>query len=141
VCDVDCWVEAGYVLPLNAGGKSRSRSPITPVGRFQRISRLDDIPHLWIALCDNMSSVGARLERPEFVSVLNREIPYHQPYHTVRPGIIGWVRIRCKHGNSVEGAREKLWSDMFYMKNMSVGLDLLTFFQRIKVIPWSRETE
>ena len=110
---------------------------ITPVGRFLRMSRLDEIPQLWNVLRGDMSLVGPRPERPEFVDVLSREIPYYQLRHTVRPGITGWAQIRYKYGSSVEDAREKLRYDLFYIKNMSAGLDLLVFFQTIKVILWS----
>ena len=88
-----------------------------------------------------MSLGSPRLERPEFVGVLNREIPYHQPHHTVRPGFIGRVRIRYKYGSSVEYAREKLRNDLFYIKNMLARLDLLGSFQAIKVILCPRGAE
>jgi lipopolysaccharide/colanic/teichoic acid biosynthesis glycosyltransferase len=85
-----------------------------------------------------MSLVGPRPERPEFTEFLSREIPYYQLRHTVRPGITGWAQIRYKYGNSLEDAREKLRYDLFYIKNMSVGLDFLVFFQTIKVILFSQ---
>ena len=107
---------------------------ITPVGRFLRISRLDEIPQLWNVLKGDMSLVGPRPERPEFVEWLNQEIPYYQLRQTVRPGITGWAQIRYKYGSSLEDAREKLRYDLFYIKNMSPGLDFLVFFQTIKTI-------
>ena len=111
---------------------------ITPVGTFLRMMRLDEIPQLWNVLRGDMSLVGPRPERPEFVSDLRLEIPYYDLRHTVRPGITGWAQVRHKYGNSVEDAREKLRYDLFYIKNMSMGLDLLVFFQTIKVILWAR---
>ncbi len=81
-----------------------------------------------------MSMVGPRPERPEFVEQLSREIPYYKLRHTVRPGITGWAQIRYKYGSSVEDSKEKLRYDLFYIKNMSLGLDLLTFFSTIKII-------
>jgi len=111
---------------------------ITPVGRFLRLSRLDEIPQLWNVLRGDMSLVGPRPERPEFVDILSREIPYYQLRHTVRPGITGWAQIRYKYGSSIEDAKEKLRYDLFYIKNMSIGLDLLVFVQTIKVILWSQ---
>jgi sugar transferase (PEP-CTERM system associated) len=107
---------------------------ITPVGRFLRISRLDEIPQLWNVLRGDMSLVGPRPERPEFAEWLSREIPHYHLRHTVRPGITGWAQIRFKYGNSVEDATEKLRYDLFYIKNMSPGLDFLIFFQTIKII-------
>ena len=72
-----------------------------------------------------MSLVGPRPERPEFVETLNEEIPYYHLRHTIRPGITGWAQIRYKYGSSIEDAKEKLRYDLFYIKNMSAGLDLL----------------
>jgi sugar transferase (PEP-CTERM system associated) len=111
---------------------------ITPVGRFLRVSRLDEIPQLWNVLRGDMSLVGPRPERPEFVDALRQEIPYYDLRHTTRPGITGWAQIRYKYGSSVEDAREKLRYDLFYIKNMSLGLDLLVFLQTIKVILWAK---
>jgi sugar transferase (PEP-CTERM system associated) len=111
---------------------------ITRVGAFMRMTRLDEIPQLWNVLRGDMSLVGPRPERPEFVSALRQEIPCYDLRHTIRPGITGWAQVRHKYGSSVEDAREKLRYDLFYIKNMSVGLDLLVFFQTIKVILWAR---
>jgi sugar transferase (PEP-CTERM system associated) len=111
---------------------------ITLVGRFLRMSRLDEIPQLWNVLRGHMSLVGPRPERPEFVEALIQEIPYYDLRHTIRPGITGWAQIRHKYGSSVEDAREKLRYDLFYIKNMSLGLDLLVFLQTIKVILWAK---
>jgi len=107
---------------------------ITPVGKFLRKSRMDEIPQLWNVLKGEMSIVGPRPERPEFVEELSREIPFYQLRHTVRPGISGWAQIRYKYGNSVEDAKEKLRYDLYYVKNMSMGLDLLICFSTIKII-------
>lgn len=111
---------------------------ITRVGKFLRMLRLDEIPQLWNVLKGDMSLVGPRPERPEFTELLSREIPYYQLRHTVRPGITGWAQIRYKYASSLEDAKEKLRYDLFYIKNMSVGLDLLVFFQTIKVILFSQ---
>jgi len=107
---------------------------ITGVGKVLRLSRMDEIPQLWNVLRGDMSLVGPRPERPEFVDRLSKEIPYYYLRHTVRPGITGWAQIRYKYGNSVEDAKEKLRYDLFYIKNMSAGLDVLVFFQTIKII-------
>lgn len=107
---------------------------ITGVGRFLRHSRIDEIPQLWNVLKGDMCLVGPRPERPEFVDELSREIPYYGLRHTIRPGITGWAQIRYKYGSSIDDAKEKLRYDLFYIKNGSAGLDLLIFFNTIKVI-------
>jgi sugar transferase (PEP-CTERM system associated) len=107
---------------------------ITRVGRFLRFSRLDEIPQLWNVLKGDMSFVGPRPERPEFVECLSKKIPYYSARHAVRPGITGWAQIRYKYGNTIEDAKEKLQYDLYYIKNVSVGLDLLIMFRTIKIV-------
>jgi lipopolysaccharide/colanic/teichoic acid biosynthesis glycosyltransferase len=68
------------------------------------------------------------------VNMLSKEIPYYHLRHTIRPGITGWAQIRYKYGNSIDDAREKLRYDLFYIKNMSAGLDVLVFVQTIRTI-------
>ena len=107
---------------------------ITTVGRFLRTTRLDEIPQLWNVLKGDMSLIGPRPERPEFIEWLKQEIPYYNLRHAVRPGITGWAQIRYKYGSSIEDAKEKLRYDLFYIKNMSPGLDALIFFSTVKTI-------
>jgi len=107
---------------------------VTTVGRFLRLSRLDEIPQLWNVLVGDMSLVGPRPERPEFVERLRRDIPFYDLRHTIPPGITGWAQINYKYGASVEDAKEKLCYDLFYIKNMAPGLDLLIYFRTIKII-------
>jgi sugar transferase (PEP-CTERM system associated) len=107
---------------------------ITRVGKFLRSSRLDEIPQLWCVLKGDMHFVGPRPERPEFVEWLSKEIPYYGVRHVVRPGITGWAQVQYKYGNTVEDAREKLQYDLFYIKNASIGLDVLIMFQTIKIV-------
>jgi sugar transferase (PEP-CTERM system associated) len=107
---------------------------ITSVGRFLRQSRMDEIPQLWNVLRGDMSLVGPRPERPEFVTALNKEIPYYHLRQTIRPGITGWAQVRYKYGSSIEDSKEKLRYDLFYIKNMSAGLDLLILLHTFKVI-------
>jgi lipopolysaccharide/colanic/teichoic acid biosynthesis glycosyltransferase len=107
---------------------------ITRVGRFLRKTRMDEIPQLLNVLRGDMSLVGPRPERPEFVAALNQEIPYYHLRHSVRPGITGWAQILYKYGSSVEDAKEKLRYDLYYTKNMSAGLDLLIILSTIKII-------
>jgi len=107
---------------------------ITRVGKVLRVTRLDEIPQLWCVLKGDMHFVGPRPERPEFVEWLAKEIPYYGVRHVVRPGITGWAQVQYKYGNTLEDAREKLQYDLFYIKNASVGLDLLILFQTIKIV-------
>ena len=107
---------------------------ITRVGKFLRSSRLDEIPQLWCVLKGDMHFVGPRPERPEFVDWLSTEIPYYGVRHVVRPGITGWAQVQYKYGNTQEDAREKLQYDLFYIKNASLGLDLLIIFQTVKIV-------
>lgn len=107
---------------------------ITRVGKFLRSSRLDEIPQLWCVLKGDMQFVGPRPERPEFVEWLSAAIPFYGVRHVVRPGITGWAQVQYKYGNTLEDAREKLQYDLFYIKNASVGLDMLIMFQTIKIV-------
>lgn len=107
---------------------------ITRVGKFLRSSRLDEIPQLWCVLKGDMNFVGPRPERPEFVAWLSQEIPYYGVRHVVRPGITGWAQVQYKYGNTLEDAREKLQYDLFFIKNASLGLDLLIWFQTVKIV-------
>jgi len=107
---------------------------ITHVGKFLRDTRLDEIPQLWCILKGDMALVGPRPERPEFVEWLAGEIPYYNIRHMVRPGITGWAQIRYKYGNSLQDAKEKLQYDLFYLKNASIGLDILIMFHTIKIV-------
>ncbi|MGH9404129.1 MAG: TIGR03013 family XrtA/PEP-CTERM system glycosyltransferase [Terriglobia bacterium] len=107
---------------------------ITHVGKFLRKVRLDEIPQMWNVLKGEMGFIGPRPERPEFVSQLIEQIPYYNLRHIVRPGITGWAQIRYKYGNTIEDARQKLQYDLFYIKNLSIGLDFWVLVQTLKVI-------
>jgi sugar transferase (PEP-CTERM system associated) len=107
---------------------------ITRVGKFLRSSRLDEIPQLWCVLKGDMAFVGPRPERPEFVQTLTQSIPYYPVRHVVRPGITGWAQVRYKYGNTVEDSKEKLQYDLYYIKNASLGLDMMIMFQTIKIV-------
>ncbi|MBV9483064.1 MAG: TIGR03013 family PEP-CTERM/XrtA system glycosyltransferase [Acidobacteria bacterium] len=111
---------------------------VTKVGKFLRTSRLDEIPQLWNVLRGDMGFIGPRPERPEFVEWLTKEIPYYGVRHVIRPGVTGWAQVRYKYGNTVEDAKEKLQYDLFYIKNMSLGLDLLIIFDTIKIVVLGR---
>jgi sugar transferase (PEP-CTERM system associated) len=107
---------------------------VTRVGKILRTSRLDEIPQMWCVLKGDMAFVGPRPERPEFIERLIEEIPYYGVRHMVRPGITGWAQIKYKYGSTVEDSREKLQYDLFYIKNHSIGLDLLIMFLTIKTV-------
>lgn len=107
---------------------------ITKVGKFLRTTRLDELPQLWCVLKGDMSFVGPRPERPEFVEMLAQELPYYRVRNAVRPGITGWAQVKYKYGNTVADAKEKLQYDLYYIKNMSPGLDLMIMFQTVKIV-------
>ena len=107
---------------------------ITRVGRFLRHARLDEIPQLWNVLRGDMSIVGPRPERPEFVESLAREIPFYGQRHTVKPGLTGWAQVSYTYGGSVDGTMEKLQYDLFYIKNLSLPLDLFVMFCTAKIV-------
>ncbi len=107
---------------------------VTPVGRFLRRTRLDELPQLWNVLRGDMSLVGPRPERPEFVEQLRRQIPFYGQRHIVRPGLTGWAQVRYTYGSSVEDALEKLQYDLFYIKNLSLALDLFIIFSTVKTV-------
>jgi exopolysaccharide biosynthesis polyprenyl glycosylphosphotransferase len=107
---------------------------ITAVGRFLRRTRLDELPQLWNIVLGDMSFVGPRPERPEFVSQLTQEIPYYGQRHVVRPGLTGWAQVRYTYGASVEDALMKLQYDLFYIKNQSLPFDLSILFTTIKTV-------
>jgi sugar transferase (PEP-CTERM system associated) len=107
---------------------------VTPLGRFMRTTRLDEIPQLWNVLRGDMAFVGPRPERPEFVQWLTSEIPYYELRHIIRPGITGWAQVRYQYGASLEETKRKLEYDLYYIKHLSVGLDLLIIFETVKTI-------
>jgi sugar transferase (PEP-CTERM system associated) len=107
---------------------------VTSVGRFLRRTRLDEVPQLWNVLCGDMSFVGPRPERPEFVADLSKEIPYYGQRHAVRPGVTGWAQVRHRYASSVEGSVEKLQYDLFYIKHMSIAFDLFILLETVKTV-------
>jgi sugar transferase (PEP-CTERM system associated) len=107
---------------------------VTPIGRFLRRSRLDEIPQLWNVLRGDMSLVGPRPERPEFVAKLTEQIPFYGLRHVVRPGLTGWAQVRYTYGATVEDALEKLQYDLFYIKNLTLAFDGFIAFSTIKTV-------
>ena len=113
---------------------------ITPVGRFLRRTRLDELPQFWNVLRGDMSLVGPRPERPEFISDLTRKIPFYGQRHVVKPGLTGWAQVRYSYGASVDDSFQKLQYDLFYVKNLSIGLDLFIIFKTIQTVVLQRGT-
>ncbi len=111
---------------------------ITRVGGILRKTRLDEIPQLFNVLKGDMSFVGPRPERPEFVEKLNEKIPYYAKRHFMKPGVTGWAQVCYPYGASEEDALEKLRYDLFYIKNYSLMLDFLIIFETIKVVLYGR---
>jgi len=107
---------------------------VTRVGRFIRKVRIDELPQLWNVLRGDMSFVGPRPERPQFVAELARRIPYYSLRHRVNPGITGWAQVRYPYGASDRDAKEKLQYDLYYIKNYSLFLDLTILLQTVQVI-------
>jgi len=107
---------------------------ITWVGRWLRRLRIDEFPQLWNVLRGDMTVVGPRPERPEFVQVLAERIPYYRQRHSVKPGITGWAQIHHPYGDSLEDAIVKLEYDLYYIKRISLSLDLYIMFQTLKII-------
>ena len=109
---------------------------VTLLGRILRRFRVDELPQLWNVLKGDMSFIGPRPERPEFVRQLVAEIPYYNYRHIVKPGISGWAQINFPYGATIKDAKEKLNYDLYYIKNYSLALDFLVLMQTARVILW-----
>ena len=118
--------------PVWAAGRSDPR--VTRIGRWLRRTRLDEVPQLWNVLRGDMSLVGPRPERPEFVEQLSQEYPYFRLRSSVRPGLTGWAQVRHGYVNDLEGAQEKLALDLFYMKYQSFALDLWIVWKTVRTV-------
>jgi sugar transferase (PEP-CTERM system associated) len=109
---------------------------ITRIGRFIRKVRIDELPQTWTVLKGEMSFVGPRPERPQFVEQLEQQLPFYAERHMVKPGITGWAQINYPYGASIEDARHKLEYDLYYAKNYSPFLDMLILLQTLRVVLW-----
>ncbi len=109
---------------------------VTRLGRFIRKVRIDELPQAWAVLKGEMSFVGPRPERPEFVADLEEKLPYYAERHMVKPGITGWAQINYPYGASIEDSRHKLEYDLYYAKNYTPFLDLLILLQTLRVVLW-----
>jgi sugar transferase (PEP-CTERM system associated) len=109
---------------------------VTRVGRFIRKTRLDELPQLWNVLVGEMSMVGPRPERPEFIDALEKQIPFFRQRLCVKPGVTGHAQVRCRYGASAEDALEKLQYDLYYMKSFSIWFDISILIDTVKVVLW-----
>ncbi len=113
---------------------SKNDSRITRVGKLIRKGRLDELPQLYNVLYGDMSFVGPRPERPEFVEKLAKAVPYYEERHRVKPGLTGWAQVCYAYGDTVGDSVEKLQYDLYYVKNYSLLLDLLILLQTAEVV-------
>lgn len=117
-------------------GKNDNR--VTRVGNFLRNTRVDELPQVLNVLGGQMSIVGPRPERPEFVSKLQENIPYYSERHVVKPGVTGWAQLKYSYGASEEDAIEKLQYDLYYIKNQTLLLDILVILQTVEIVLWGK---
>ena len=124
--------------PGQAIWAARDDPRVTRVGSFMRKSRIDELPQLVNVLRGDMSFVGPRPERPEFVQKLEHTIPYYRERHSVKPGITGWAQLCYPYGSSEKDALEKLQYDLYYVKNRSLLFDLAILVQTVEVVLWGK---
>jgi sugar transferase (PEP-CTERM system associated) len=113
---------------------SANDNRVTILGAFLRKTRLDEIPQLYNVLKGDMSLVGPRPERPEFVLDLEKSIPYYRERHRVKPGLTGWAQLRYQYGSTLEDAKQKLQYDLYYVKNMNLFLDVVVLLETVEVV-------
>ncbi|QNK03616.1 TIGR03013 family PEP-CTERM/XrtA system glycosyltransferase [Dyella telluris] len=117
---------------------SKNDDRVTHVGRISRKLRIDELPQLWNVLKGDMSIVGPRPERPQFVADLATQIRYYSLRHCLKPGLAGWAQLSYPYGATVEEAAEKLKYDLFYVKNHNLMLDMLILIQTVEVVLFGR---
>ena len=113
---------------------SKNDDRVTRVGHFIRKWRIDEIPQLWNVLKGDMSLVGPRPEREFFINQLEEQIPYYSERFSVKPGLTGWAQVCYGYGDSIEDAIEKLNYDLFYIKNISIVMDIVIIFRTVKTV-------
>ena len=111
---------------------------VTGVGRFMRKTRLDELPQLLNVLRGEMSLVGPRPERPEFVAELSTHLRYYPERHRVKPGLTGWAQLNYQYGSSIDDAKKKLEYDLYYVKNASLFLDLVILLETVEIVLWGK---
>jgi lipopolysaccharide/colanic/teichoic acid biosynthesis glycosyltransferase len=118
----------------NAVWADKSDPRVTRVGRIIRRLRMDEIPQMWNVLKGDMSFIGPRPERPEFVEVLKEKIPYYFLRHSMKPGLTGWAQVNYPYGASDEDALEKLKYDFFYIKNLTPLLEFHILIKTMRLV-------
>lgn len=107
---------------------------ITKIGKFLRAARLDELPQIWNVLRGDMSLIGPRPERPEFVMELTRQMPYYALRHLTRPGLTGWAQVQFTYASSFEENLKKLQYDLFYIKHRAIMLDIAILLKTIRIV-------
>jgi lipopolysaccharide/colanic/teichoic acid biosynthesis glycosyltransferase len=132
------WKFRSMVAAAEADGRARWAKPgdprVTRVGRALRASRLDELPQVLNVLRGEMSIVGPRPERPEFVAALEQQIPFYRARLLVKPGLTGWAQIKYRYGSTAQDALVKLQYDLYYVKHRSLLLDALIIARTIGVV-------
>jgi lipopolysaccharide/colanic/teichoic acid biosynthesis glycosyltransferase len=113
---------------------SKNDNRVTSVGAFIRKYRIDELPQLLNVVKGEMSFIGPRPERPEFVAKLIEEVPYYAERHNVKPGLAGWAQLNYPYGASVKDSLEKLKFDLYYVKHQSLLLDILILIRTVEVV-------
>jgi lipopolysaccharide/colanic/teichoic acid biosynthesis glycosyltransferase len=113
-------------------------SRITRVGKVIRKCRIDELPQLWEVLTGKMSLVGPRPERRHFTDELEKKIPFYAQRFNVKPGLTGWAQVCYDYGATIEDAVEKLNYDLFYIKNMSLAMDMIIILRTVKTVLFGR---
>ena len=138
----DIWKFRSMAVDAEVEGEAvwaeESDSRVTRVGRLLRKFRADEVPQIFNVLLGQMSIVGPRPERPEFVEDLQQTIPYYSERHIVKPGITGWAQVRYAYGASEEDALEKMQYELYYIKNHSLMLDIMIILQTVEVVLWRK---
>ena len=137
-CDPDDAVGRPLGAWLDVADLDRVREALIELGKVIRKLRIDEIPQIFNVIRGDMSLVGPRPERPEFVEGLSESIPFYQERHAAKPGITGWAQLRYPYGSSIEDALQKLQFDLYYLKNQSLILDLTIMLQTIEVVVWGK---
>jgi lipopolysaccharide/colanic/teichoic acid biosynthesis glycosyltransferase len=117
---------------------TRNDPRVTPLGKWLRKLRLDELPQLFNVLKGDMSMVGPRPERPEFTRLLEEKIPFYRQRTCVKPGLTGWAQINHKYGDTIEDTIAKLEYDLYYIKNLSFALDMYIIFSTVKIVVLGR---
>jgi exopolysaccharide biosynthesis polyprenyl glycosylphosphotransferase len=117
---------------------TKNDSRITFIGKIMRKTRIDELPQLWNVLKGEMSLIGPRPERPEFIAMLSKKLPGYHLRHNIKPGLTGWAQIKHPYGSSLNDAKEKLQLELYYLKNGSFWLDLKILFRTVFVVLGAR---